>query len=174
MTVDPNRRPRTSWPERLVMLREEAQLSQEQVGERVSANRYMVRFWEQGRDAPTPDHRERLATLYGVSVDWIVGKTDFRDGVKLSFEADYSDDEFERIREGLDPQDMDDKWAIFLEGDILHLHRSWTGLCIYQVTFERHEGRYVVTEALVERSAESLPADLLGYLIDQLVGRSSP
>jgi transcriptional regulator with XRE-family HTH domain len=34
-----------SWPMRLDMLREEAQLSQEQVGERTGANRYMVRFW---------------------------------------------------------------------------------------------------------------------------------
>ena len=65
---------------------------------------------------------------------------------------------------------MDDKWAMFLEGNVLHLHRSWTGICIYQVTFERREGRILVTEAMVESSADSLPDDLLGYLVDRLVG----
>jgi len=69
---------------------------------------------------------------------------------------------------------MDDKWAMFLEGNVLHLHRSWTGICIYQVTFERREGRFLVTEAMVESSADSLPDDLLGYLVDRLVGRSTP
>ena len=174
MTVDPHRRFRTSPPDRLAMLREEAQLSQEQVGERTGAKGHSVRFWELGRAAPTPDHLERLSSLYGVSVDWILGKTDFQDGVKLHFQADYSDDEFERIREGFDPQDMDDKWAMFLEGDVLHLHRSWTGLCIYQVTFERRDGRLVVSEALAERSDVPHEAPLLGHLVGQLAGRSTP
>lgn len=166
MTVGPNRRLRTSPPRRLAMLRGEAQLSQEQVGERTGANRHMVRFWEQGRAAPTPDHLDRLASLYGVSVDWIIGKADLRNAVRLDFQADYSDEEFERIREGFDPQDMDDKWAMFLEGNVLHLHRSWTGLCVYQVTFERREGRFVATDTVAEYSEGHHDEELLRQLID--------
>jgi hypothetical protein len=63
---------------------------------------------------------------------------------------------------------------MFLEGNVLHLHRSWTGLCIYQVTFERREDGFVATGTLVENSDGPFDAELLGYLIDQLVGRSPP
>ena len=31
---------------------------------------------------------------------------------------------------------MEDKWFIFMENGILYFHRSWTGVCIYQVHFD--------------------------------------
>lgn len=37
-----------------------------------------------------------------------------------------------RLREGLWPQDMDDRWAVWLEGDTLRCWRSWTGTCVYE------------------------------------------
>ncbi|MEV0177203.1 hypothetical protein AB0I00_39625 [Streptomyces sp. NPDC050803] len=30
---------------------------------------------------------------------------------------------------------MDEKWNAFVEGDVLFLHRSWTGRGVYEVTF---------------------------------------
>ncbi|MBA0282769.1 hypothetical protein D7Y44_16795 [Stenotrophomonas maltophilia] len=37
-----------------------------------------------------------------------------------------------RLREGLWPRDMDDRWAVHLEGNTLRCWRSWTGTCIYE------------------------------------------
>ena len=37
-----------------------------------------------------------------------------------------------RLREGLWPRDMDDRWAVHLDGDTLRCWRSWTGTCIYE------------------------------------------
>ncbi|NNJ11667.1 hypothetical protein EKD04_015130 [Chloroflexales bacterium ZM16-3] len=35
---------------------------------------------------------------------------------------------------------MEDTWFAFVEGDTLHLHRSWTGYQIYAVTFAPRDG----------------------------------
>jgi ADP-ribosylglycohydrolase len=42
--------------------------------------------------------------------------------------------QWQRIRHGIRSQSMDEKWDVYLEGDQLTLHRSWTGRCIYRLT----------------------------------------
>lgn len=56
-----------------------------------------------------------------------------------------------RLREGLWPRDMDDRWAVHLDGETLRCWRSWTGACIYesQVTLaEDGTGVAVVVDVL--------------------------
>ena len=63
----------------------------------------------------------------------------------------FTADDLVRLREGLWPRDMDDKWAVHLEGDTLRCWRSWTGTCIYesQVTpAEDGTGVVVVVDVL--------------------------
>jgi hypothetical protein len=69
----------------------------------------------------------------------------------LAYQEEFSSEEFERISRGLIPEQMEDKWFIYLEGDILQLHRSWTGFCIYQVEFAIEGERRAVRRALVNR-----------------------
>ena len=49
----------------------------------------------------------------------------------------YSDEESDLIMAGFLPLEMEDKWFLFSENDVLFCHRSWTGYCIYQVHFVR-------------------------------------
>lgn len=49
------------------------------------------------------------------------------------------------------PFSMEDKWFVFYEEPWLYLHRSWTGMCVFQVRFELIDGMYRVVEALVNR-----------------------
>jgi ADP-ribose pyrophosphatase YjhB (NUDIX family) len=58
----------------------------------------------------------------------------------LATERVYTPAEMARIRRGLVPRAMEDKWFAFVEGDTLHLHRSWTGYQIYAVTFAPRDG----------------------------------
>lgn len=44
----------------------------------------------------------------------------------------FSADDLARLREGLWPRDMDDRWAVWLDADTLRCWRSWTGNCIYE------------------------------------------
>ena len=43
-----------------------------------------------------------------------------------------------RLRAGLWPRDMDDRWAIWLDGDVLRCWRSWTGTCVYEARLTPH------------------------------------
>lgn len=43
--------------------------------------------------------------------------------------------EVERIRCGLIPKVMEDKWFSYFEGNTLYQHRSWSGHCIDQIHF---------------------------------------
>lgn len=100
----------------------------------------------------------------------------------LSLQREFSEQEFERISYGLIPQAMEDKWLIFLEGETLYLHRSWTGNCIYQLTLKRDGEKYKVVDAFVNRvpnqyseTNDSYDERLLMFLIDNLLlGKTTP
>lgn len=47
----------------------------------------------------------------------------------------WSDEDWDRIRRGYRARDMDEKWNIFVEGDVLFMHRSWTGHGVYEASF---------------------------------------
>ena len=47
------------------------------------------------------------------------------------------------LRRGNIPQEMEDKWFWFMEGDTLFAHRSWTGICIYRVDFQPDQNHLV-------------------------------
>lgn len=64
---------------------------------------------------------------------------------------EYDDAEMALIRKGFLPQDMDEKWFAWFGDGVLHLHRSWTGLCIFQVRFERSADGWSATTALLNR-----------------------
>jgi hypothetical protein len=95
---------------------------------------------------------------------------------RLSLEHRYTPEEFEAIGRGFVPENMDDKWFIYLEQDWLYLHRSWTGLCIFQARFERAGNGHRIAEAWVNRDSEqynstdaSYDAKLLVWLIEYLL-----
>mgnify|MGYP005859101111 CR=1 FL=1 len=95
---------------------------------------------------------------------------------QLTLQRAYSPEEYGRIARGLVPKQMEDKWFIFLENDRLHLCRSWTGYCIYEVAFVEQNGQHVIAEAWVNRDPgqyastdDRHDALLLAYLIDHLM-----
>lgn len=94
----------------------------------------------------------------------------------LSLQREFTEPEYERLRNGLVPDKMEDKWFIFLEDDILYLHRSWTGYCIYQVSLTREDSTYAIRSALVNRDpnqytwvGDRYDEKLLIFLIDHLL-----
>jgi hypothetical protein len=95
---------------------------------------------------------------------------------RLALRREFTAGEYESIRHGLIPEQMEDKWFIFLEGDTLYFHRSWTGHCIFQVSLKREGEKYAVSDALVNRNAgqygvtdDGYDERLLTYLIDNLL-----
>ena len=52
-----------------------------------------------------------------------------------SFKRSFTPEQMECLRRGNIPQEMEDKWFWYMEGNTLYAHRSWTGTCIFIVTF---------------------------------------
>jgi len=49
---------------------------------------------------------------------------------------------------------MEDKWFIYEEDGWLSVHRSWTGICIYKIRFEKTEDSLQIAEAYANRNPE--------------------
>jgi hypothetical protein len=84
--------------------------------------------------------------------------------------------ERDRLRRGLVPEQMEDKWFIFLEGAWLYFHRSWTGTCIYAVKLREEGEGSAVEEAWANRAPEEYretddahDTKLLAFLVDRLL-----
>jgi hypothetical protein len=102
------------------------------------------------------------------------------DGQALPYHATFSAREFERIKRGLIPHAMEDKWFIYYEAPHLHLHRSWTGQGVYRLAFnETLDGaqsiEVVCAEEVLGRSTVAYQTRLLHWLIHNLLlGANEP
>lgn len=101
---------------------------------------------------------------------------------ELLIEGSLTREEYVQISQGLVPQSRDDKWFIYLQGEWLNFHRSWTGTCVFQLQIVPAGDIYRVTKAIVNRNAsqyrntdDEYDVALLSYLIDHLLlGRFAP
>src|SRR5262245_54727982 len=99
----------------------------------------------------------------------------------LGFGESYTADDFERIKRGVTPQEMEDKWFVFYEEPWLYFHRSWTGACIYAVRFRSSHSGVAAVESWVTRDPDHYKETrtdydraLLKFLIDAfLLGRQA-
>ncbi len=102
----------------------------------------------------------------------------FIKGKPLDFQAAYDPEELERLKDGLIPEAMEDKWFVFYESPFLYFHRSWTGDPAYRLKLEETPDGAKVAEALMAtpprlKAAEEEPEDDLVYeakLLDFLIG----
>jgi hypothetical protein len=92
----------------------------------------------------------------------------------LDLVATYTLDEFERIKRGLIPLNMEDRWFVFFEEPWLYFHRSWTGRGIYGVEFRSFAQHVSIVASWVGRERDQevdrdYYRDLLKFLIDDLM-----
>lgn len=55
----------------------------------------------------------------------------------INIDRTFSKNEMNYLTLGFLPEEMEDKWFIYWEENKLYFHRSWTGTCIYIVTFKQ-------------------------------------
>jgi hypothetical protein len=94
----------------------------------------------------------------------------------LHIDRTYSAQEMKRIRQGLIPEAMEDKWFIFFEDDVLYLHRSWTGYCMYEAHLVKKGDGWRVDYVLANRDPDQYnvtdddkDVDLFVFLVDLLL-----
>lgn len=67
----------STFPERLRQLRERKRIKRYVLSERCGLHPDAIRRYEQGKAKPTMDALERIAQEFGVSVDYLMGRTDY-------------------------------------------------------------------------------------------------
>jgi hypothetical protein len=94
----------------------------------------------------------------------------------LAFESHFSDAEAEKLKHGLIPQQMEDKWFVYFADGWLNFHRSWTGAQIYALRLEESPTGVTAVDSWVNREPEQYKASdtaydrkLLTFIIDALL-----
>lgn len=83
-------------------------------------------------------------------------------------------EQFDRLKNGLVPKEMEDKWFIYYERPYLFFHRSWTGQPVYRLALKESPEGGEVIEALWSKEIADASKDSsrIGYqprLIDFLI-----
>jgi hypothetical protein len=63
--------------------------------------------------------------------------------------------EWDLIRRGHQSRDMDGKWHALVEGSRLYLHRSWTGMGVYEAEFTADTNGWRIIHAVVAGGHDS-------------------
>ena len=71
---------------------------------------------------------------------------------------------------------MEDKWFIYYENETLHIHRSWTGILVFQLIFSSQDNTSRVIKTIVNRDIteynqqdDNYDIKFLNFLIDRLL-----
>lgn len=104
------------------------------------------------------------------------------EGVPVPYQASFDREQLARLKAGLIPNRMEDKWFIYYEEPYLFLHRSWTGAAVFRLTLKDMANGADVTEALwakhlaeVSELSHEYQARLLDFLVSNLLlGQAKP
>ncbi len=98
--------------------------------------------------------------------------------VEVSFHRSFDGAEVAKLKQGLIPQAMEDKWFIILRDDSLDFYRSWTGLHIYRLAVRPAASGLVAGPLFVnndpeqyERSDDEEDKELVNFLIELVLER---
>jgi hypothetical protein len=107
----------------------------------------------------------------------------FEECVPIPYHAAFDAEQFVRLKVGLIPRTMEDKWFIYYEEPELFFHRSWTGQPVYRLRLTTlDDGGATVSEALwskelaaTSRDGPDYQVQLLDFLVaNLLLGQSRP
>ena len=105
--------------------------------------------------------------------------TRHRETAHLDLERVFTREDFARLCFGVVPRSMEDKWFVFFESPWLYLHRSWTGICVYQVRFAQSAAGVEIADVIANRQAgeggeldASAEAHRLLFLLESIVRRN--
>jgi len=91
---------------------------------------------------------------------------------EIELTARFTPEEFARIERGHVPEQMEDKWFVWMGDDlVLHAHRSWSGTCVFEVQFARGDETCDVVGAWANADPEqsTIPAELHRPMLEGLL-----
>jgi len=73
---------------------------------------------------------------------------------RIDIDLIFTDKQFSKLKYGLIPQQMEDKWFIYYENEWLYFHRSWTGNGMYTAKLNKVSGGYCINEFWAEKNQD--------------------
>jgi hypothetical protein len=104
----------------------------------------------------------------------------FGEVTSIPYRATFNAAQFERLKDGLIPAAMEDKWFVYFEEPQLLFHRSWTGQAVYRIAIQGDGSVFKVTNAecdsaILAQSDPEYAAELLNFLVrNLLLGEAIP
>lgn len=105
-------------------------------------------------------NNERIATKEDWETYPMPEKTAF-----FKIKKKLSKDDIANLKRGHIPEEMEDKWFSYFEDNKLYIHRSWSGNCIYIVSFNTLTNRHNV---IVNRDDNQYACDDINEDIETL------
>ena len=62
---------------------------------------------------------------------------------RMVLKRHFSVQDIQRMRQGIIPRNMDDRWLYYMQDNRFFMHRSWTGFCIYIIEFGEQDTHLV-------------------------------
>ncbi len=152
----------------------------EQMKEMLEASITAYSGVQQNNDQAVEDQVVQIAPerMRQVSIDDIEGPLEWNmeNEYELQYHRVLNDIEYTRITFGVRATDMDEKWNIIFDNDIVSFYRSWTGKLIFRFRIERVSDHYEIngfsaSGSVIENKnrSGSYAIQLLDYLIDRLL-----
>ena len=164
--------------ERLVKLRKEKGLSQEELADKLGISRQAVSKWERAEASPDTDNLIMLARLYGVSLDYLLDTDASDEEIK---ENQKNEEEEESASTNEKNQDKDKESYVHIGPGGIHIKDSddsvdidWTGIHINEgqkkrkkkVTFMKNESMTTKVMLPILYLLAFITFILLGYLLN--------
>lgn len=73
------------FKDRLIKLRKELNLTQEELAQKIGYTRTAISAWEIGRNEPSNADTIKLAKYFGVSTDYLLGKSNIRNPEEFKY-----------------------------------------------------------------------------------------
>lgn len=72
------------FKDRLIFLRKDLNMTQEDLAEKIGYTRTAISAWEIGRNEPSNSDTIKIADFFGVSTDYLLGKSDIRTPIDIN------------------------------------------------------------------------------------------
>jgi len=120
------------------------------------------------KDMPPNPRRSYPAT----SKSWDIkpfGRT-----IEIPYSDNFTAEEYARLKRGLIPEAMEEKWFIYFEDHELHFHRGWTGQGIFRVELQEEESGDASVKRALFATDEAVSdmvhlVELLRFLVGNLL-----
>ena len=120
-----------------------------------------------------PEREKRRA----IKSDWETHRMP-RTRSHFDLDIELSNDDFVTLAWGHIPEEMEDHWFMYFDGEAFCFHRSWTGFCIYRAYVERARDGYVLHRVTANRSKKQYAEEnderdavMVAILVGQALGK---